>query len=248
MRRSIVLANLLIACIAGSYPCFAQTGPGEDAGHEFYFTRGIYGGDGGEDWGPRWAIDFPEADEHFLVALRRLTVIDASNDHNAIAIEDPKLRDYPFLYILEVGSLSLSDRQASALRDYLLAGGFMVVDDFWGSWAWENFEYQMALVFPDRSIVEVPMDHPVFHAFYDIEEIIQVPNVHQTTGPTWEYDGKVPHARGIFDDKGRLMVLINWNTDLGDAWEWADNPGYPLRYSTYAFEIGINFVIYGMSH
>lgn len=124
----------------------------------------------------------------------------------------------------------------------------MVVDDFWGSWAWENFEYQMGLVFPDRPIVEVPLDHPVFHAFYDIDEVIQVPNVHQAAGPTHEYDGKVPHARGIFDDDGRLMVLINWNTDLGDAWEWADNPDYPLRYSTYAFEIGINFVIYGMSH
>ncbi|MDJ0957929.1 MAG: DUF4159 domain-containing protein [Arenicellales bacterium] len=249
MRASTVLtAILVIACMVGSHSVVAQSDSARDAGHEFYFTRGIYGGDGGEDWGPRWAIDFPEADEHFLVALRRLTVIDASDDHNAVALEDPKLRDYPFLYILEVGSLTLSDKQASALRDYLLAGGFMVVDDFWGSWAWENFEYQMSLVFPDRPIVEVPLDHPVFHAFYDIEEIIQVPNVHQTTGPTHEYDGKVPHARGIFDNEGRLMVLINWNTDLGDAWEWADNPDYPLRFSTYAFEIGINFVVYGMSH
>lgn len=107
----------------------------------------------------------------------------------------------------------------------------------------------MRRVFPNRTIVDIPPDHPVFHAFYDIKEIIQVPNVHQADGgPTWEYDGRVPHVRGIFDDEGRLMVLINWNTDLGDAWEWADLPSYPLRYSTYAFEIGINFVIYAMSY
>jgi hypothetical protein len=108
-------------------------------------------------------------------------------------------------------------------------------------------------VFPDREIVELPMEHPVFHAFYDVTEILQVPNVYQGSmvasgGPTHEYDGYVPHVRGIFDDDGRLMVLINWNTDLGDAWEWADDPSYPLKFSTFAFEIGINFVIYGMSY
>ena len=96
---------------------------------------------------------------------------------------------------------------------------------------------------------QLSLDHPVFHAFYDIREILQVPNVYQARGgPTHELDGYNPHVRGIFDDQGRLMVLINWNTDLGDAWEWADNPRYPLRYSTYAYELGINFVIYAMSH
>jgi hypothetical protein len=135
----------------------------------------------------------------------------------------------------------------------LLAGGFLVIDDFWGSWAWEQFANQMQRVFPDRAIVEIPLDHPVFNAFYNIDRIIQVPNVRQGWGapgggPTHEYDGFVPHVRGIFDDDGRLMVLINWNTDLGDAWEWADDSAYPLKFSTYAFEIGINFVIYAMTH
>ncbi len=223
--------------------------PGEtDVGNEFYFTRGNYGGYGGEEWGPRWAIDFPAADEHFLVALRRLTGIDAYDSHNAIPVDDEKLKDFPFLYILEVASLSLSDAQAAALRSYLLAGGFMMVDDSWGSYAWQNFQMQMARVFPEYEIVDIPLEHPIFHVFYDIEEIIQVPNVRQTSGPTYEYDGKVPYVRGIFDDEGRLMVVINWNTDLGDAWEWADAPNYPLRYSTYAFEVGINTVIYAMSH
>jgi Domain of unknown function (DUF4159) len=222
--------------------------------HEFFFTRGIYNGGGGDDdRGARWAVDYPKADLQFLVALKRLSIVDAYESDNTIALDDPQLRRFPFLYILEVGSLSMTDSEVRALRNYLLAGGFMVVDDFWGTWAWENFESEMKRVFPDRRIVEIPLDHPVFHVFYDISEILQVPNVYQahfvsSGGPTYEYDGYVPHVRGIFDDDGRLMVLVNWNTDLGDAWEWADDPEYPLKFSTFAFEMGINFVIYAMSH
>ena len=125
----------------------------------------------------------------------------------------------------------------------------MVVDDFWGTSAWRNFEQEMARVFPDRPIVDVPLDHPVFHAYYDIAEIVQVPNVYQASGgTTYEYDGYVPRVRGIFDPQGRLLVLVNWNTDLGDAWEWADDPGYPLRYSNYAYKLGVNAVIYALSY
>jgi hypothetical protein len=222
--------------------------------HEFYFTRAIYSGEfDAYDEGGRWAVDYPKADNQFLVALKRLSIVDAYESDNAVELTDPRLRQFPLLYAVEVGSMSLSDKEVVALRNYLLAGGFLVIDDFWGSWAWEQFVAQMQRVFPDRAIVEIPLDHPLFHTFYNIDKIIQVPNVRQgwaaaSGGPTHEYDGIVPHARGIFDDDGRLMVLINWNTDLGDAWEWADDPNYPLRFSTYSFEIGINFVIYAMTH
>lgn len=218
--------------------------------HEFYFTRAIYGELNQAAWGPRWQVDFPKADLQFLTALKRLTIVDGFEADNAMEIGTDAVRDYPFLYILEVGYLDLSEDEAKGLRDYLLAGGFMVVDDFWGSWEWDTFEYQMQLVLPEYEIVDIPMDHPVFHSFYDIEEIIQVPNIQlgREGGATHEYDGRVPRVRGIFDEQGRLMVLVNWNTDLGDAWEWADDPTYPLRFSTYAYEIGINFVIYGMSY
>lgn len=222
--------------------------------HEFYFTRGIYSGEFDDyDEGGRWAIDYPKADHQFLVALKRLSILDAYGSDNAIELTDPMLRRFPLLYAVEVGSMSLSEAEALALRSYLLAGGFLVIDDFWGSWAWEQFVSQMQLVFPNRAIVDLPLEHPVFHVFYNIDSVLQVPNVRQGRasqygGPTHEYDGIVPHVRGIFDDDGRLMVLINWNTDLGDAWEWADNPDYPLKFSTYAFEIGINFVIYAMTH
>ena len=221
--------------------------------HEYYFTRGIYTGVPDMYFGAeRWAIDFPKADRQFLIALRRLTNIDAYEHENAIALDDPRLRDFPFLYILEVGTMTLTDAEVKGLHDYLMAGGFMVVDDFWGTLAWENFESEMRRVLPGRPIVEVPLDHPVFNVFYNITQLVQVPNVRQGQlsvygGPTYEYDGYVPHVRGIFDDDDRLMVLINWNTDLGDGWEWADDPGYPLRFSTYAYEMGINFVLYAMT-
>ncbi len=230
----------------------AARGDGDEA-HEFYFTRGIYTDTGDDDWGGRWAVDYPKADLQFLIALKRLSTVHAFDSDNALELDSPELRKYPFLYILEVGSMNLSESEVTALRGYLNAGGFMVVDDFWGTWAWENFVAQMEQVLPGRAIVDLPMEHPVFHAFYDITEILQVPNVYQGSmvaagGPTHEYDGFVPRVRGIFDDDGRLMVLVNWNTDLGDAWEWADDPQYPLKFSTFAFEIGINFVIYGMSY
>lgn len=222
--------------------------------HEFYFTRGIYTGDNDDYFaGRRWAIDYPKADRQFLTAVRRLTSIDAYELENAVSLDDPQLRQFPFLYILEVGTMSLTDEELKGLQDYLAAGGFLVVDDFWGTWAWQRFESEMRRVLPDRSFVDVPLDHPVFNVFYNIPAIIQVPNVRQGQlsvygGPTHEYDGYVPRVRGIFDDDGRLMVLVNWNTDLGDAWEWADDPYYPLKFSTYAYEIGINFIIYATTH
>ncbi|MGF1527993.1 MAG: DUF4159 domain-containing protein [Candidatus Competibacterales bacterium] len=232
---------------------FAGT-PGPRPYHELFFTRGIYtDGSYGYYAGNRWAIDYPKADRQFLIALQRLTGVDAYPNDNAVSLSDPDLRRYPFLYMLEVGSIDLTEDERQSLRDYLQAGGFLVIDDFWGSRAWRRFEAEMQRVLPGRPIVDVPSDHPVFNVFYDIEEIIQVPNLRQGQqaaygGPTHEYDGYFPEVRGIFDDSGRLMVLINWNTDLGDAWEWADDPYYPLKFSTYAYEIGINFIVYALTH
>ena len=223
--------------------------------HEFYFTRGIYSEDfdDGDEFGGSWAVDYPKADRQFLVALQRLSLVDAYPSENAIKLTDPQLRRWPFLYMLEVGSMQLDGAEVKALRNYLLAGGFLIIDDFWGSWAWDNLVEQMRRVFPDRSIIEVPPEHPVFHVFYEIDEVLQVPNLRNgiefdSGGTTHQYDGIHPHVRGIFDDDGQLMVLINWNTDLGDAWEWADHPQYPLQFSTYAIKIGINFVIYAMTY
>ena len=176
-----LLATALTGGLAHAYD---SGSPGRDAAHEFYFTRGIYGGgtDGGDAWGPRWAVDYPKADQQLLVALRRLTIVDAFDSEHALRLDDPSLLDFPFVYVLEVGSLTLSDKQAKALRNFLLSGGFMVIDDFWGTWEWDSFEEAIRRVFPERAIREIPLDHPVFNAFYEISEVLQVPNVYQAGG------------------------------------------------------------------
>ncbi|MEM7351828.1 MAG: DUF4159 domain-containing protein [Acidobacteriota bacterium] len=219
-----------------------------DRPHELYFSRAAYSS---LSWDrPTWGIDFPKADRQFLIGLERLTVIDASGDENPVRLDDPDLRRFPLIYAVEVGYMALDEGERQGLRDYLLAGGFLIVDDFWGTWEWENFEQEISAVLPEYSIVDLPLDHPVLHVFYDISEIVQVPNVHQGRmgGATWERDGYFPALRGISDENGRLMVVINWNSDLGDAWEWAEDPYYPLQFSNFAYQLGVNLIVYGMSH
>ena len=220
--------------------------PSADA-REFFFTRAIYSGGGYR--GGSWSVDFPKADRQFLTIIDRLIDLDAYERENAVRLDDPDLRQFPFLYALEVGYMYMTGAEVTGLRGYLLAGGFLMIDDFWGSWEWANFEAEIKRVLPEYQIVEVPSDHPIFSTVYNIEEIVQVPSLYSAQGgPTWERDGVVPHVRGIFDEDGRLMVVINWNTDIGDAWEWAEHPYYPLRYSTYAIEITVNIIVYAMSH
>jgi len=229
---------------------------GEVSGrHAFYWTRAIYSGRsrrGGWYGGGRdsWATDFPKGDRQFLVVLKRLVGLDAYDWENAVSLADPELRRFPLIYAVEVGRMDITDAEVAGLRRYLAAGGSLIVDDFWGTNQWANFVANIRRVLPDRPIVELPLDHPLFSAFYEIEQIKQVPNIGNARrgGPTHQGDGYVPHVRGIFDDDGRLMVVINWNTDLGDAWEWAEDPGYPLEYSTFAFEMGANMIVYAMSH
>lgn len=225
--------------------------------HEYYFTRAIYSSGGGSlrSFGRRgggsWSTDYPKADEQFMVMVDHLFggILDLYPRSNAVGLAEPQIRQYPFLYALEVGRMGMSDAEVTGLRDYLNAGGFLVIDDFWGSWEWANFEREISRVLPGRPIVELGMDHPIFHTFYDIEEVLQVPQVDRGIrgGATHEQDGYTPYVLGIFDDHDRLMVVINWNTDLGDAWEWAENPYYPLKFSRFAAEMGINMIVYAMS-
>ena len=219
---------------------------------EFYFSRVAYRGYRGYyGRGGSWATDFPKADRIFLSFIDRLLPnLDAFEQEFVVQLHEADLRRFPFLYALEVGAMSLSPPEIEGLRSYLLAGGFLVIDDFWGTREWQNFEYEIRQVLPEFDIVDLAIDHPIFTTFYEIEEIIQVPNVGNGIGgyQTHERDGYIPVVRGIHDENGRLMVIINWNTDLGDAWEWADNPRYPLKYSTYAYEMGVNFIVYAMSH
>jgi hypothetical protein len=204
-------------------------------------------------WGRRqaWATDYPKADRQFLVVLERLIDLDTYQGENPVLLTDPVMRRFPFLYAVEPGYMSLSPEEVEGLRNYLVAGGFLLMDDFWGGREWANVARELRRVFPEKQIVDVPMEHPVFHMVYDIEEIMQVPNrrLARAGGRTWERaDAQIPFVRGILDDDGRLMVIINGNTDLGDAWEWAEDPYYPLKYSTFAYEMGVNIIVYAMSH
>jgi hypothetical protein len=217
---------------------------------EFTFVRMVYDGLGGWGYYKNWYTDWPKADRQFIVGLKRLTNIKVADETKTVTLTDPELYHYPFIYAVEVGHWDLSEAEAKALREYLQRGGFLFCDDFWGSWEWENFSQNVQRILPGSRIVEIPLEHPLFHSYYDISEVLQTPNVGNALYKnfTHEGDGIVPHCRGIFSDDGRLMVVINWNTDLGDAWEWADLPGYPAKYSTYAYQIGINAIVYAMSH
>jgi hypothetical protein len=218
-------------------------GRASDQAHSFYFTRGMYTG-----FRRSWATDAPQADRWITSVLHRLTLIDTSLDENFVALDDPDLGRFPFLYLLEVGGMRLTDAERDGLRDYILRGGFVMVDDFWGSAEWANWEQEIRRVLPEYQIVEVPLSHPIFNTMYLIDEVVQVPSVSGAqAGITSQRDGIVPHVRGIFDEKDRLMVVINWNTDVGDAWEWAEASYYPLVYSTYAYQVAANTFMYALT-
>lgn len=249
MRRSVP-AVVFVAVLSLGASASEPGAPITDAErHSFQFTRAIYSGGGWGRRGGSWATDYPEADWHFTVVAKRVTNLDVYEDQNAIRLDDPELRRFPFLYAVEVGRMMLTEAEVEGLRGYLLAGGTLVVDDFWGTYEWQQFEHNIRRVFPDREIEELALDDELFRAFYRIDEIVQVPSIYNALrGRTWERDGYDPRVLGIRDERGRLMVMINWNTDLGDAWEHADDPDYPLPYSTYAYEMGVNMIIHAMSH
>jgi len=249
---------------AASFACPISAIPAPDPSYGYYFTRAAYSGAGGgfsrRGGFGSWRTDYPEAEFYFSQLVSRLIDIDIYTDRggqNPMCLEDPNLRRFPFLYVVEPGGMNLSQGEIRALRSYLEAGGFMMMDDFWGVRETANVEYQLAQVLPGRPIEDIPLDHPIFNAVYDIDEIRQVPNISNGRAVAQGYLGartdegdnsEVPLVRGIFDDERRLMVIINQNTDLGDAWEHAEDPWYPLDYSTYATEVGINTVVYAMSH
>lgn len=217
----------------------------------FYFTRAAYSSGGRRRWGSAWQTDFPKADQQFVSVLQRLVDrLDVFPAENAVRLDDPNLRRYPFLYAVEVGQMELTEAEVLGLRSYILAGGFLMVDDFWGTYEWMNFEQQIRRVLPDYPIVEITPDHPMLSTYYTIDEIVQVPAINnwRCCRRTSERDGYTPHARAIFDERGRMLVAINFNTDLGDAWEWAEQPDYPLDFSTYAMQMAANTIVYSMSH
>jgi len=215
-----------------------------------------YGGGYGRGRGNNWETDWPDADLNFSLRLQQLTSIKVNPYPVILDLTDPRLFDYPFLYMIEPGGIALSVPEAEALRKYCNNGGFMMVDDFWGDYQWRDFEMAMEQVFPNRKWEEVPLEHEIFQIVYTLKEKPQVPSIHSwyPGGPTYEQrhgpNVETPHYRAIFDDDRRIMVFICHNTDLGDGWEReGENHQYFEEFSVKkSYPLGINIVTYAMTH
>jgi len=248
-RRSISLFLLLVAVFPALNSPQAAKEPAE-----FVFARLIYSdarGLSGFGWRGSWATDYPEADYKFMYGIQRLSNIRVQIEENPVEIMDPELFKYPFVYAVEVGRMHISNTEAARLREYLLRGGFLYVDDFWGVYQYQNFAAQMKKIFPERPIEQIPLTHEIFRTFFTIDHVMQIPNISNGCrgGRTWQDASDItPRVFGINDERGRLMVLATYNSDLGDAWEWMDEPCYPELYSGQAYRMGLNFIIYAMTH
>ena len=271
MRRRL-LGPLLLIAIAG----LAQRGrfrradddeyvaPRREA--EFHFLRveytdlpqfhrgwGYSSRDGtGSGW---WLVDWPAAENHFTSGVQRLTRIDAG-DPRHLRLTDDRLFDYPWIYATQTGWWGLSDAETSRLREYLLRGGFLVVDDFWGPEQWEIFRETMERVLPNQPITDIALSDSVMHVLYDIEEkdLTFIPGSrHLRRGPgdtvqIYQPEGTKPAWRALNDYHNRMVVAVNFNTDVGDAWEFADVPYYPEAMTALAYRYGINYLIYSLTH
>jgi hypothetical protein len=253
------LGATLLLGPAGLLPLhWGQTGdhaPTVDSNAEFHFIRVEYVD---LSWSRRrfgrgwWRQDWPAAEKHFAQGVRRLTRIDIGEGRH-VPLTDDRIFDYPWAYATQVGFWQLSDSETNRLREYLLRGGFLVVDDFYGPDQWTVFRESMQRVFPDRPIVEIDEADEVLHVLYELDQRVQIPGLrHLRWGVNGTRAGRLagtpPHWRGIYDDEGRLLVAINFNMDIGDAWEHADMPEYPEPMTALAYRFGINYILYAMTH
>jgi len=227
----------------------------------FNFCRVMFSA-GYEGNGGNWSVDYPRADVNLSIRFSELTkarvATDASGepDHVVISLSDPALFECPFVMMTEVGNAYISPEEAAKLREYLQKGGFLWADDFWGSYAWDTWvrELNKVLPPPDYKIFELPKDHPLFRQQFQIEKVAQIASINfwmGSGGSTSERgaDSAVPHAMGIADAHGRLMVLMTHNTDFGDSWEReADDPTYFYNFSVDGYAFGINVLLYALSH
>ena len=227
----------------------------------FNFCRIVFGQSPDGD-GANWSVDYPRADINLSIRLSELTRTRISRDtsgepnHVLLRLTDDLLYQCPFIMMTEVGAAYFSQEEAARLRDYLLKGGFLWADDFWGTWAWEVWAREIGKALPpsEYRIVDVPLTHPIFHQQFDVKRVIQIPSINAWMGMgggTSERgaDSAEPHARAIFDKHGRMMVFITHNTDFGDAFEReGDDPRYFYTFSVEGYAMGINVLLYALLH
>lgn len=226
----------------------------------FTFCRLLYTSVRSEEGGLGWSTDYPGSDINFMIRLAQFTTTHISlwNDgepgHAVVRASDPALYKCPFLAMSDAGTVGFTDRDATRLRDYLLKGGFLWADDFWGDRAWTQFSTQVQRILPEYQIVDIKPDHPLFSTYYAVKRVPQVPSIQhwrQTGGQTSERgpESAVPHIRGIFDEHGRLLVLMTHNTDIADGWEReGEDDQFFYAFSPEAYAMGLNVAIWAMTH
>ncbi len=222
--------------------------PDADEKTEYAFARLRYRGPGQRERSS-WGTDSNKGERVFVQGVRRLTRIHTRSVEEIIDVDSDEIFDWPWIYAVEVGGWELSDAQAKRLCEYLDRGGFLMVDDFHGSWEWASFMASLQRVFPDRQVVKLEDGDQIFHILYELGERFQVPGrQYIRSGRTFEDDGFEADWRAVVDDEGRIQVAICHNMDLGDAWEWADLPQFPEQFSSMAYRIGINYIVYAFTH
>ena len=274
MRTGLTIAAVaLLAGLGALAQRFGEIQHGDDgtrptfpSAAEFHFIRLEYTdlpefhrrwgfasrGASGEGW---WVVDWPDAEDHFSLGIQRLTRID-TGDPRHFRLTDPQLFDYPWIYATQAGWWDLSDAECARLREYLLRGGFLVTDDFWQAEQWEVFRRTMNRVLPNHPITDITESDSVMHVLYDIQEKDRtfIPGSRHLrrmadgSVTVVQPAGTAPAWRALYDDRNRMVVAANYNTDVGDAWEWADAPEYPEAMTTLAYRYGVNYIIYSMTH
>jgi hypothetical protein len=227
----------------------------------FLYCRGFYHSRYREAGGSGWNTDYPGADNNFSVRLMELTTVhvkvDADRQPNyvTVSLTDPLLFHCPLLFMEDVGTAQFSKEEVTSLRQFLLKGGFLWVDDYWGSYAWDNWVQQISRVLPPAEfpIFDIPLTHPIMHTLYDVKDYLQVSSINfwRNSGSVSERgaDSAQVHYRGIQDSDGRLMVMMTHNTDVADTWEReGESQDYFDLFSPRGYAIGVNVVLYAMTH
>jgi Domain of unknown function (DUF4159) len=233
----LALAGIVFAQEPPNAPMTNGTPPTTQA---FTFVRvqwesGRYGyGFSGRGNGPLWSHDYPTAERNLYTALAALTSLPLTYDNKILTLDDDEIFDFPFLYICEVGYWSINEKETERFAEYLARGGFLIVDDFRGGYEWSNFLDQMKRVMA-QSPKPLSVDHPIFHCFFDFEKLID-------RAP---YGGFRPLYYAMYDDNGRMVAVIHRDNDIGEGWEWPDTD---VEFSTAAFKLGINYLVYAMTH
>jgi Domain of unknown function (DUF4159) len=251
MTRRVLLLSLAAAAVL---PAAADVGPPEvhyeniAYNGQFTFVRlrfnPSYWSPGNQPWGLdlKWNHDYPTAETHLMKIMQEMTLLGPNTDGvNILALDDPELFKYPVAYMCEVGYWTLTDAETAALRSYLLKGGFLIIDDFVDR-HWYNFVHQLAKVLPEGRLVELPTDHPIFDSFFRIDP---------STFDHPIFRGIKPVYYGVFEDNDpskRLMMIVNYNNDVGEFWEWSDTGYLPIDLTNEAYKLGVNYLIYGITH